>query len=121
MDKINTHIKKLNFGYRKQLMEMGIHYFRSLASLEEKHTVRLEDQNGKITYKTAQHILIAVGGRPNYMNIKGDKEFAQTSDDIFWSKKPFGKTLVIGSGYIALECGGFLSGLKKDVTILYRE
>ena len=61
-----------------------------------------------------------MGGRPTILDIPGAKEFAQTSDDIFWSKKPFGKTLVIGSGYIALECGGFLSGLGKEVTILYR-
>lgn len=61
-----------------------------------------------------------MGGRPTILDVPGAREFAQTSDDIFWSKKPFGKTLVIGSGYIALECGGFLSGLGKDVTILYR-
>lgn len=30
------------------------------------------------------------------------------SDDLFWLKKNPGKTLVIGAGYIALECAGFL-------------
>lgn len=55
------------------------------------------------------------------LNLPGVKEYAQTSDDIFWSKKPFGKTLIVGSGYIALECAGFLNGLKKNVSVLYRE
>jgi thioredoxin reductase (NADPH) len=31
-----------------------------------------------------------------------------------------GKTLIIGAGYIALECGGFLSGLGYAVTLMVR-
>jgi pyruvate/2-oxoglutarate dehydrogenase complex dihydrolipoamide dehydrogenase (E3) component len=86
----------------------------------DAHTVELKTKNGEVIQKTTENVLLAMGGRPTILDIPGAKEFAQTSDDIFWSKKPFGKTLVIGSGYIALECGGFLSGLGKDVTILYR-
>lgn len=33
---------------------------------------------------------------------------------------PPGKTLVIGASYIALECGGFLTGLGYDVSIMVR-
>lgn len=64
--------------------------------------------------------MISVGGRPNYLNVPGAKEYCQTSDDIFWARKPYGKTLVLGAGYIALECGGFLHGLGKNVTVLHR-
>ncbi len=35
-------------------------------------------------------------------------------------QKPPGKTLIVGAGYIALECGGFLSGLGYDVTLMVR-
>lgn len=80
----------------------------------------MKNKNGEIIEKTSENILVAVGGRPTILNIPGAKEYAQTSDDIFWSKKDFGKTLIIGSGYIALECGGFLAGMGKNVTILYR-
>lgn len=31
-----------------------------------------------------------------------------------------GKTLVIGGGYIALECAGLLNGLGKEVTMINR-
>lgn len=61
-----------------------------------------------------------MGGRPNHLNTENSREICQTSDDIFWAKEEFKKTLVIGSGYIGMECGGFLSGLGKDVSILYR-
>jgi thioredoxin reductase (NADPH) len=48
MQRINTHIKSLNFGYRKDLMSMGIQYFKSLASLQDKNTIKLEDANGEV-------------------------------------------------------------------------
>lgn len=44
---------------------------------------------------------------------------ALTSDDIFFIKNP-GKTLVVGGGYIAIECAGFLSGLNFDTTLMTR-
>ena len=43
-----------------------------------------------------------------------------TSDDIFWQKKSPGKTLVIGGGYIAVECAGFLKGMGHPVDMLIR-
>lgn len=101
------------------MLQKEIGYFRARASLLDQHTIKLEKPTGEIQQITSEHILIAVGGRPNILNVPGALEYAQTSDDIFWSKKPYGKTLIIGSGYIALECAGFLNGLKKDVTVLY--
>ena len=120
MEKINSHVRSLNFGYRSQMIKEKIDYFNSFASMKDKHTIVLDDQKGKVEEKTAKHILIAVGGRPNYLDVPGALEYCQTSDDIFWCQNPYGKTLVIGAGYIALECGGFLRGLGKDVTILHR-
>lgn len=43
-----------------------------------------------------------------------------TSDDIFWLESPPGKTLVVGAAYIALECGGMLTGMGMDVTVHVR-
>ena len=33
-------------------------------------------------------------------------------------QKAPGKTLVVGASYIALECGGFLTGLGFDTTVM---
>ena len=76
------------------------------------------DSSKKETIVTAKHILIAVGGRPYVL--EKFKPYAITSDDIFWLKKAPGKTLIIGAGYIGLECGGFLAGLGYEVEIMYR-
>jgi thioredoxin reductase (NADPH) len=69
---------------------------------------------------TAESIVIAVGGRPSYPGIPGDKEFGITSDDIFSMAKPPGKTLVVGASYVALECAGFLTALGFDTTVMVR-
>ena len=45
---------------------------------------------------------------------------AITSDDVFSLKKAPGKTLVIGGGYIALECAGLLAGLGYPITLMTR-
>jgi len=48
-------------------------------------------------------------------------EYAITSDDIFMKETSPGKTCVIGAGYVALECAGFLTGLHQgEVTVLVR-
>jgi pyruvate/2-oxoglutarate dehydrogenase complex dihydrolipoamide dehydrogenase (E3) component len=69
---------------------------------------------------TADKIVIAVGGRPQYAGIPGDKEYGISSDDIFSLKKAPGKTLVVGASYVALECAGFLTALGYDTTVMVR-
>jgi pyruvate/2-oxoglutarate dehydrogenase complex dihydrolipoamide dehydrogenase (E3) component len=41
--------------------------------------------------------VIAVGGRPIHPDIPGMKEYAITSDDIFYKQEAPGKTLVVGA------------------------
>ncbi len=69
---------------------------------------------------TANAVVIAVGGRPNYEAIKGAREYAITSDDLFWLEKSPRKTLVVGASYVALECAGFLTHIGCDTTLMVR-
>lgn len=70
---------------------------------------------------TAKYILIAVGGRPQFLSeVKNSNELCITSDDLFSLKKSPGKTLIVGASYIALECAGLLAGLGIDVTVMVR-
>ena len=55
-----------------------------------------------------------------YPGIPDLAKYAITSDDLFSLDRDPGKTLVIGGGYIAVECAGFLNGLGKDVTMINR-
>ena len=117
---VNTHIKRLNWGYKKQLLEAKIKYFNCYATLKDKHTLMLKNKKGKVSEVTAERIVLAMGGRPRYLNLENIYQLAITSDDIFWRKKIPGKTLVIGGGYIGLECAGFLKGMGYEVDVLVR-
>lgn len=119
MSAVNSYIRSLNFGYRVELRKKGVEYQNKLVSFIDPHTLECGDKSGSTTKVTARRILIAVGGRPRTLNCPGG-ELAITSDDIFWKQDDPGKVLVIGASYIALECAGFLRGMKHDVTVLVR-
>lgn len=65
--------------------------------------------------------MIATGVRPRqYESLPELKNWAITSDDLFSLKENPGKTLVVGGGYIAVECAGFLGGLGNEVILANR-
>lgn len=117
---VGTHIKRLNWSYKKKLIEEGVKYFNAYARFREPHTLVLTNKKGKETVVSVDKVIVATGGRPTYLNLPNVRELAITSDDIFWRKSPPGKTLIIGAGYIAVECAGFIRGLGHEVDILVR-
>ncbi|CAK9820445.1 Thioredoxin reductase 1, mitochondrial [Anthophora plagiata] len=117
---VQNHIKSVNWVTRVELRTKNVEYINALAYFKDKHTVCGIMKNGKEKVLTAQNILIAVGGRPRYPDVPGALEYGISSDDIFSLEKAPGKTLVIGAGYIGLECAGFLNGLGYDTTIMVR-
>jgi thioredoxin reductase (NADPH) len=119
-DGILGHIQELNFGYRKQLLERSVTYINQYASFVDAHTVKGTDSNGNEKLYTSKYFCLATGCRPSLPDTPGVKEYAMTSDDIFFLEESPGKTLVVGGSYIALECGGYLAGLGCDVTIMVR-
>ncbi|XP_016022417.2 thioredoxin reductase 2, mitochondrial isoform X2 [Rousettus aegyptiacus] len=118
---VQNHVKSLNWGHRVQLQDRKVKYFNIKASFVNEHMVRGVAKGGKETLLSAEHIVIATGGRPKYpTHIEGALEHGITSDDIFWLKESPGKTLVVGASYVALECAGFLTGLRLDTTVMMR-
>ncbi|XP_047682907.1 thioredoxin reductase 2, mitochondrial isoform X3 [Prionailurus viverrinus] len=118
---VQNYVKSLNWGHRVQLQDRKVKYFNIKASFVNEHTICGVTKGGKETLLSAEHIVIATGGRPRYpTHIEGALEYGITSDDIFWLKESPGKTLVVGASYVALECAGFLTGLGLDTTVMMR-
>uniref|UniRef100_T1GKJ8 FAD/NAD(P)-binding domain-containing protein n=1 Tax=Megaselia scalaris TaxID=36166 RepID=T1GKJ8_MEGSC len=114
VESVQNHIKSVNWVTRVDLRDKKVEYINGLGSFKDAHTNKTE----KVI--TADKIVIAVGGRPNYPDIPGAVEHGITSDDIFSLDRAPGKTLVVGAGYIGLECAGFLKGLGYDATVMVR-
>ncbi|XP_061241722.1 thioredoxin reductase 2, mitochondrial isoform X4 [Bos javanicus] len=120
-DAVQNHVKSLNWGHRVQLQDRKVKYFNVKASFVDTHTVCGVSKGGEETLLSAEHIVIATGGRPRYpTHIEGALEYGITSDDLFWLKESPGKTLVVGASYVALECAGLLTGLGLDTTVMIR-
>ncbi|XP_053972105.1 thioredoxin reductase 2, mitochondrial isoform X2 [Hylaeus volcanicus] len=117
---VQNHVKSVNWTTRVDLRTKEVEYINAQAYFKDEHTLCGKKKNGEEKLYTARNILIAVGGRPKYPDIPGALEYAITSDDIFSLEKAPGKTLVVGAGYIGLECAGFLNGLGFDATIMVR-
>ena len=104
-----------------------VKYVNAKARFKSKTEVEWTAKDGTVKSVTFGKCIVAVGGRP-YLPpptggraIPGFNEVAITSDDLFKRKVDPGRVLVVGGGYIALECGGFLSALGYDVTIVVRD
>ena len=118
IETVNNYVRSLNWGYKVQMTQKGIKYYKAYAMFEDKNTIKYE-KRGKTETVTGKYIVLAMGGRPYIPDIPG-KELAITSDDIFWKQNEPGKTLCIGGSYIALETAGFLHEMNYDVTICVR-
>jgi len=118
-ENVQNHIKSLNFGYKVDLRSKDVKYLNKLGRIKDAHTIETKNKKGALKDITARRIVVAVGGRPRGLNCPG-AELAIDSDDIFSLEKSPGKTLVVGASYVALECAGFLAGLRHDVTVMVR-
>ncbi|TKC45421.1 hypothetical protein EI555_011713, partial [Monodon monoceros] len=98
---VQNHVKSLNWGHRVQLQDRKVKYFNFKASFVNPHMVCGVSKGGEETLLSADHIVIATGGRPRYpTHIEGALEYGITN--------------------VALECAGFLTGLGLDTTVMIR-
>ncbi|MHB8849188.1 MAG: glutathione-disulfide reductase, partial [Burkholderiales bacterium] len=87
---------------------------RGYAHFVDAHTVEVDGER-----ITADHIIIATGGRPVVPPVPG-AALGITSDGFFELEKQPQRVAVIGAGYIAVELAGVLKQLGSDVSLLLR-
>uniref|UniRef100_A0A8C7SIU6 Thioredoxin reductase 2 n=1 Tax=Oncorhynchus mykiss TaxID=8022 RepID=A0A8C7SIU6_ONCMY len=91
--------------------DRNVKYLNIKGSLVDEHTVKGLTRTGKEMTLTAKGIVIAAGGRQTIQH-------GITSGVIFWLKESPAKTPVVGAGYVAMECAGFLTGIGLDTTFM---
>ncbi len=109
------YIKGILDWYGNYLADSNIAHIQGTARFVDAHTLEV---NG--TQYTADHIVIAPGGKPIVHDIPG-AEHMLTSDGFFALKQQPQRVAVIGAGYIAVELAGLLNGLGSEVSLLLRK
>lgn len=69
----------------------------------------------------ADHILVAVGGRPEIPSDVAGIELCSTSDDFFTFETQPRRLAVVGAGYIAAEIASVLAALGTDTSLYIRD
>jgi glutathione reductase (NADPH) len=110
----DAYVARLNDRYGSYLLQNGVELHRGLARFVDVHTVEVNGER-----MTADHIVIATGGRPTVPDIPG-AEFGITSDGFFELKTQPRRVGVVGAGYVAVELAGVLAALGSETTLLIR-
>jgi len=113
----DKEIARLEAAYTANVEKSGAQIVKSRAVIEDKHTVRLLENDRKIT---ARYILIATGGAPNHGASIPGIEHVISSNEAFHLKMLPKRIVIQGGGYIALEFAGIFAGYGSDVTVIYR-
>ena len=110
----DQHVLDLNGHYERGLVKNAVEIVRGDARFAGPKTVTV----GADTY-TAEHVVIAVGGRPEVPDLPG-AGFGMTSDGFFEMAEQPKNVAVVGGGYIAVEFAGLLRALGSEVTMILR-
>ena len=117
----DKEIARLEGLYRKNVEAAGVSIFQDRAVFEDAHTIRLLNDDRKIT---ADKILIATGNRPTRdlgtTHLLEGGDLCITSNEAFHLDKLPGRILIAGGGYIAMEFAHIFHGLGSKVSVLYR-
>ena len=110
-----AYIDRIHQSYDRVLGNNKVDVISGFARFIDAHTVEVNGE--KIT---ADHILIATGGRPVIPAIPG-AEHGITSDGFFELAALPKRVAVIGAGYIAVELAGVLNGLGSETHLFVRK
>lgn len=108
------YVAGINTWYGTYLADSAIDHIAGHAHFVDARTVEV----GTARY-SADHIVIAVGGRPQVPPVEG-AELGITSDGFFALQTQPRRVAVVGAGYIAVELAGVLNALGSEVSLLLR-
>ena len=110
-----AYISRIHTSYNNVLAKNNVDVINGFAKFVNANTVEV---NGEQI--TADHILIATGGRPSRPNIKG-AEYGIDSDGVFALNALPNRVAVVGAGYIAVELAGVLNSLGAETHLFVRQ
>ncbi len=110
----DAYVERLNGVYERGLANNKVEVVHAHARFVEPKIVEADGWR-----YSAEHIVIAVGGRPILPEVPG-AELGITSNGFFELKEQPKRVMVVGSGYVSVEFGGLLHALGAEVSIALR-
>lgn len=124
-DSRDKYVARLNGIYERNMDNSGVENISGLARFvggEEGVAVEVvHDETGDIKKYYGKHILVAVGGYPDFPDGEGIKEHSISSDGFFELESLPKKAVVLGAGYIAVELAGVLNSLGTSTHLVVRK
>ena len=110
----DNYVTRLNGIYGRNMEGSGVTKLEGLASFSGPNEVEVAGQK-----YTADHVLIAVGGKPTMPADLEGVEHCISSDGFFLLEEMPSSALVVGAGYIAVEMAGILHalGCKTELAV----
>ncbi|MGB3612827.1 MAG: glutathione-disulfide reductase [Elainellaceae cyanobacterium] len=115
--KIQGHVKSLEQTIASSLREAGVVTIQGHAQFKDPHTLLVKSDSGELKHITAAAIVLAVGGRPNRLDMPG-ADHTIVSSDMFTLPECPRRLAVMGGGYIGVEFSSILAALGTEVTLL---
>lgn len=115
-----AYIGRIHTSYNNVLAKNNVDVLHGFAKFVDAKTVEVSYADGSTEQVTADHILIATGGRPSIPNVKG-AEYGIDSNGVFALNILPKRVAVVGAGYIAVELAGVFNSLGSDVHLFVRQ
>ncbi len=110
-----AYIERIHAAYQRGFDANKVTVIQGFATFVNQNTVEV---NG--TQYTADHIVIATGGRPQIPAIEG-AEHGIDSNGFFELTEQPKRVAVVGAGYIAVELAGVFHALGTDTHLIVRK
>lgn len=111
----SAYIDRIHRSYNNVLGKNKVEVIHGFARFVDAHTVEVSGET-----ITADHILIATGGRPTRPSIPG-VEYGIDSDGFFALDGLPKRMAIVGAGYIAVEIAGVVNALGSETHLFVRK
>ena len=115
-----AYISRIHTSYDNVLAKNNVDVIRGFAKFIDKNTLEVTFADGTTEQVTADHILIATGGRPSIPAVQG-AEYGIDSNGVFALTELPKRAAVVGAGYIAVELAGVLNSLGVETHLFVRK
>ncbi|WP_314867850.1 glutathione-disulfide reductase [Aggregatibacter kilianii] len=115
-----AYISRIHTSYDNVLAKNNVDVIRGFAKFVNKNTLEVTFADGTTEQVTADHILIATGGRPSIPAVQG-AEYGIDSNGVFALTELPKRAAVVGAGYIAVELAGVLNSLGVETHLFVRK